>query len=158
MNENRKAASGEDLRRLVASFEDQLRQHRLESNRQQSLIGELSRSLKEAQKGLHQLPLVLGISAIVDRLDAYTGPDPDAADSVRDELLELLALHGVRPIRGDGPVDPSLHEVVRVEDRSDAEPGAVLEVWARGYLRGETVVRHAQVVVNRPRSRGDEEP
>lgn len=140
----------DELRRLAATFEAQLRQHQLESNRQQALIGELSRGLKEAQQGLHQLPLALGIAAVVDRLDAYAGPDPAAAASVRDELLELLALHGIHPVACDGAFEPSLHRAVRLEDRPGAAPGAVLEVWARGYVRGEAVIRHAQVVVNRP--------
>lgn len=102
--------------------------------------------------------LVHAIAAIIDRLDAYAGPDPASARSVRDDLLELLALHGVRPVVCDGPVDPSRHQVVRVEEREDAAPGSVTEVWARGYVRSEAVIRHAQVVINRPPNGEGETP
>jgi molecular chaperone GrpE (heat shock protein) len=102
--------------------------------------------------------LVLGIAAIIDRLDAYAGSDPAAAGSVRDDLLELLALHGVHPVNCRGPVDSELHRVVRVEERPQVEPGAVLAVWARGYASGGTVIRHAQVVINRPRNGEGDEP
>jgi molecular chaperone GrpE (heat shock protein) len=102
--------------------------------------------------------LVLGIAAIIDRLDAYAGSDPASAGSVRDDLLELLALNGVHPVECRGAVDSSLHRVVRVVEQPEAAPGAVVAVWARGYASGETVIRHAQVVVNRPRKREGDGP
>jgi len=102
--------------------------------------------------------LVLGIAAIIDRLDAYAESDPVAAGSVRDDLLELLALHGVHPVKCQGAVDSSLLRVVRVEQQPQVEPGAVLSVWARGYASDETVIRHAQVVINRPRNGEGDKP
>lgn len=151
MTESDLTAIRKTLETLAKRFEDQFSMHRLESNRQHALIGEHARRLKEAEGGLFrdlQLPFVIGIAAIVDRLDAYEGTDNQVTESIRDELLELLALHDIHPVRSTGQFDPALHRAMRIDLQPDSPLGVILQVWARGYARGPWVFRHAQVVVN----------
>jgi molecular chaperone GrpE (heat shock protein) len=118
-------------------------------------VEELSERLRQAELGpfrqyLH--PLVHGLALVMDRLDRYDGPDPEFADSIRDELLDLLARQGVREVDASGEFDPSTQEAVEVRHEPDASPGAVLEVRRAGLAHGPWVFRPAQVVVNADRS------
>jgi molecular chaperone GrpE (heat shock protein) len=112
------------------------------------LIDNVHERLRAAEAGpfrqfLH--PVVSGLALVVDRLDAYQGPDPDFAASIRDELLYVLGRHGVLPVPGAGPVDPLLHEVVAVDGAQDAQM-VVSRVVRRGFQHAGWVFRPAQVV------------
>ena len=68
---------------------------------------------------------------------------------VRKRLLDVLAAEEVRPIAAAGqPFDPNYHVALGVTPASARRPaGTVAEVLRRGYLAGERVLRHAEVVV-----------
>ncbi|NJP69154.1 nucleotide exchange factor GrpE [Streptomyces spiramenti] len=85
-----------------------------------------------------------------------SGPSDGAAElarSVRDELLDALAAHGVREIRTTGPFDPARQEAVSVDRDGNAEPGAVTGVVRRGFAHGDWVFRPARVRVAAPERR-----
>jgi molecular chaperone GrpE len=68
---------------------------------------------------------------------------------VRQRLLDLLAAADVRPISALGqPFDPQRHVAIGVvPPTKDAPAGTVVEELRRGYLAGERVLRHAEVLV-----------
>jgi molecular chaperone GrpE len=68
---------------------------------------------------------------------------------VRQRLLDVLAAEDVRPIDATGqPFDPSYHVALGVTPATERRPtGTVAEELRRGYLAGERVLRHAEVVV-----------
>jgi len=68
---------------------------------------------------------------------------------VRKRLLDLLAVGDVRPIDALGqPFDPQQHVAIGVLPPSQEAPaGTVVEELRRGYLAGERVLRHAEVLV-----------
>ena len=68
---------------------------------------------------------------------------------VRRRLLDVLAAADVRPIAALGqPFDPNYHIAIGVvAPTEDHPPGTVVEELRRGYLTGERVLRHAEVVV-----------
>ena len=70
---------------------------------------------------------------------------------VRDRLTEALAEAGVRSIATDGEFfDPRLHVAVDIAPAENGcAPGAIVRETRAGYVRGETVVRYAEVVVAR---------
>ncbi|THV42459.1 nucleotide exchange factor GrpE [Glycomyces buryatensis] len=130
---------------------------RLESNRKQAIIADQSRRLKDAEGGLFrelQLPLVSAIGSVVDRLHAYDGPDPVLADSIREELLEALAMLDINPVPTTGGFDVGLHQAAKIVDDPNLPDGAIVEVWKGGWSRAGTVIRHASVVVNKPSRAG----
>ncbi|MFI6323243.1 nucleotide exchange factor GrpE [Nonomuraea sp. NPDC050556] len=114
------------------------------------LIEEQEVRLRQAEGGLFrdlQLPLVRGIAAVIDRLDKYEGADPGFVQGVRDELLELLELNGIREVPTDQGFDRAQHEAAAVRAEEGAEPGSIVEVWNRGYARDTWVFRPARVVI-----------
>jgi molecular chaperone GrpE len=68
---------------------------------------------------------------------------------VRQRLLDVLAAAEVRPIIAAGqPFDPRQHIAIGVIPANENYPsGTVVEELRRGYLAGERVLRHAEVVV-----------
>ncbi len=68
---------------------------------------------------------------------------------VRQRLLDVLAAADVRPIVAAGrPFDPQHHIAIGVIPATENYPaGTVVEELRRGYLAGERVLRHAEVVV-----------
>ena len=65
------------------------------------------------------------------------------------QLHQLLRRHGIEPEEGIGqPFDPHRHEALRA-GRDPSQPDhTVLEVFERGYRRGQEVFRPAKVVIN----------
>lgn len=70
---------------------------------------------------------------------------------VRERLLGALAAEDVRPIEAQGQAfNPQLHVAIEVVPASDGLlPGTIVSEVRRGYLVGDRVLRHAEVVVAR---------
>ena len=68
---------------------------------------------------------------------------------VRKRLLDILAAADVRPISAVGqPFDPQMHVAIGVVPANEYSPdGTVVEELRRGYLAGERILRHAEVLV-----------
>lgn len=145
-------ADDEVVRRLD-ELQDLFTRRLLDDRQKRSTIDALREELDHARQGLaaqYLLPLVREVALVVDRIDGYTGSDPEFASSVGDELLELLARHGVDEISTAGAFDPARHEAVDTTVRPELPDGAVVEVRRRGYAHATGVLRPAQVVVNQP--------
>jgi molecular chaperone GrpE len=76
------------------------------------------------------------------------GPCADGLRAVTAQIDGVLARAGAQRIGAAGDrFDPERHEAIAVRPSGDAPDGTVLEVQRPGYLRGDRVVRPAQVVV-----------
>ncbi len=63
-------------------------------------------------------------------------------------LLQILTRYGVVEIEALGkPFDPQIHEAVRRVASSEHEPGTVVEVYQKGYLLKDRLLRPAMVAV-----------
>lgn len=135
------------LDELTDLFTRRLLDDRVKREAIDTLRDELDRS-RAGLAAEYLLPFVRGLALVVDRLDRYDGPDTGFVMSVRAELLDLLATHGVDEVPATGAFDPARHEAVGSRAEPDAPAGEVLELRRRGYVRGTTVLRPARVVVN----------
>jgi molecular chaperone GrpE len=67
---------------------------------------------------------------------------------VHSDLIAALKRADIEPYSPDGePFDPQYHEAVAQQPVEGAEPGTVVEVYQRGYRRGDSVLRPARVIV-----------
>lgn len=64
------------------------------------------------------------------------------------QFLDQLAGIGVVRMECTGkPFDPNLHEAMMQAAGTGKESGMITEIFRNGYLLGEKVIRHAQVIV-----------
>src|SRR5687768_12797876 len=68
---------------------------------------------------------------------------------IHKQFLDLLLKYGVKPV-GDTnvPFDPAVHEAVMREEAPDVPPNTVTEVFQKGYLLNDRLVRPAMVKVS----------
>lgn len=120
------------------------------------------RSLKERQD-LHNYAienLVKDLLPSVDNLDravVHGRKEEQRVDSenllqgvelTHRSLLQILQRHGVVEIEAAGkPFDPQVHEAVRRVPSTEHPPGTVVEVYQKGYLLKDKLLRPAMVAV-----------
>ena len=73
----------------------------------------------------------------------------DGIRNVREELLRVLARHGINPIRPEtgSELDPHLHQAMMEQPTSEVEPGRIAGVAQVGYTLHDRVLRPAKVIV-----------
>ncbi len=72
------------------------------------------------------------------------------------QFADTLKKYGVVEVPALGlPFDPNVHEAVMREETESVAPGTVLEVFQKGYLLNDRLLRPARVKVAAPRAGGD---
>jgi molecular chaperone GrpE len=92
--------------------------------------------------------LELSVKAAIDQHEDYAA-FRKGIEMVMTQVYELLKKHGVEPISTDGQkFDPHCHEILMQEQNDEAEDGAILEVFQKGYRLHEKVIRTAKIKIN----------
>jgi len=69
---------------------------------------------------------------------------------IYDQMLDILKLHGVEPIKALGEkFDPALHESMLQKAQTEQEDNLVLEEVQKGYKLNGRVIRPSRVIVNK---------
>ena len=99
------------------------------------------------------LTQILPILDNLDRAAAFSTEDPEnplakGLELTRKSFIETLEKMGVTEIEALGkPFDPNLHNaVMHVEDENAGE-NEIVEVFMKGYIRGDKVLRYSMVKV-----------
>lgn len=79
------------------------------------------------------------------------------------EFIQILERFHVTPVEALGdPFDPAIHEAMAQQESLEVEPNTVIEVFAKGYLLRDRLLRPAQVIVSkemdREESKGGSDP
>ena len=109
---------------------------------------------REREAGAQKIALVSDLLPIVDNLERSLASDAagefrDGVKMVLDLFISVLQRHGFEP-REDlgGPFDGRFHEAIALGHNPEFPPMTVIEVWQRGWMRGQTMFRPAKVLVN----------
>jgi molecular chaperone GrpE len=132
-----------DLRlRLAADLQNFKRRTRLET---------------ETRAAAQKESFILELLPVIDNLERALagGASPSAlqfhqgVDMTLKQLHQILRLHGIETTEILGqPFDPRLHEAISQRCDKSQPDHTVLEVFQRGYSRGDRIIRPAKVVVN----------
>lgn len=105
-----------------------------------------------------QTPLAGDLLSALDNLDRALDAADKAGDKgplaqgvalVRNQLLDALRRHGVKPIDAKGkPFDPNQHQAVMQQPSAEVPPQTVLTVLEQGYTIHDRVLRPARVIVS----------
>jgi len=95
--------------------------------------------------------LLRDILPVLDTLDAsiaHSGQSENGLVSVRDQLIKILAKHGLTEMKSIGEkFNPEYHEAI--EQVEGGEEGSIAEEVQKGYLLNGKVMRVAKVKVNK---------
>jgi molecular chaperone GrpE len=135
----------------VARLEDRLKRALADlDNFRKRTARELDRRVTEAADAV--VADWLEVADSIDRAVAAApdGPAAEGLGAVADQIAATLAREGVSRIGVPGErFDPEAHEAVDVRMTPDATDWTIFEVARAGYVRGDRLLRPAQVVVAR---------
>ena len=94
---------------------------------------------------------LLPVTDNLERAVAHAKADNNLAEGVKmvlRQFMQILASKGAVPFDAMGePFDPSVHEAMSQIPSDTHEPGTVIEVFQKGWMLKERLVRPAMVVV-----------
>lgn len=129
---------------LTADFEHFKRRSRQEGE---------ARAAAQKESFIHELlPVIDNLERALASGAAPGSPQfHQGVEMTLQQLRRLLGQHGIEPEESAGqPFDPHRHEAVSQGHDSTQPDHAILEVFQRGYRRGEKIFRPAKVMVNAP--------
>ena len=144
----------ERLRSTVVSLRDETLRERAELENQRK---RLARDVELARKFANER-LLSELLPVLDSLDAGLGAasGDDAAalraglDLTLKQLLKVAADNGLTVVDPAGqPFNPDLHQAISQADAIGVAPGSVVQVFQKGYLLNDRLLRPALVVVAR---------
>lgn len=143
----------EQLRATVVALKDETLRERAELDNQRK---RLARDVDMARKFANER-LLSELLPVLDSLDAgltSTGEDASALraglDLTMKQLLKVAGDNGLAEVSPTGEVfNPDLHQAISQADAAGAAPGTVLQVFQKGYVLNDRLLRPALVVVAR---------
>ena len=143
----------DQLRATVVALKDETLRERAELDNQRK---RLARDVDMARKFANER-LLSELLPVLDSLDAglaTTGDDASALraglDLTMKQLLKVAGDNGLSVVDPIGDVfNPDLHQAISQADAAGAAPGTVLQVFQKGYLLNDRLLRPALVVVAR---------
>ncbi|PVE11242.1 nucleotide exchange factor GrpE [Streptomyces scopuliridis] len=110
------------------------------------------REAERARTAAEWLPVLDHLELALTHARADPTSIVQGVEAVRDQAVDVLARLGYPRQEESGvPFDPNRHEVVRVVDDPDTEPGTVVEVLRPGYGDDGRQLRPMAVAVSRRR-------
>ena len=138
--EQQLAEAREQFIRLAADFDNHRKRTARDSERRAA-------SQKES--------LVRDLLPAVDNLERAFAANPgenlrEGVELIYKQLLETLKRHGFEAREDFGqPFDGRFHDAIAVGCKREMPDEAVIEVWERGWMRGDEMFRPAKVLVNK---------
>lgn len=147
------AAELEGLRAELAQVREEALRERAELDNQRKRLG---RDIDMARKFANER-LLGDLLPVIDSLEAGLAVEGDTARHLREgmeltlkQLLKVATDHGLAPIEPLGqPFNPEHHQAMSMVDSADHAPGHVVQVYQKGWLLNERLLRPALVTVSR---------
>jgi molecular chaperone GrpE len=144
-------ADFEQLKAAVAQMQEERLRERAElDNQRKRLVRDVEMARKFANERLlgDLLPVFDSLDAGLSAAGSEASPLRDGLDLTFKQLLKVAADNGLQLIDPVGqPFNPDHHQAISRQDGSDAAPDTVVQVFQKGYLLNERLLRPALVVV-----------
>lgn len=137
------AEEREKFLRKVAEFENTRR--RITGDAQRTAESKKTEFIQQALSIADNLEMALLTPADKETVDHLT----TGVRMTLEKFYQLLREHGIEKIPSlDQPFDPNRHEAVSMQKVEGKPEHAIVQVYREGYIKGDQVLRYAQVVVN----------
>lgn len=132
-----------DIQRDLGYLKDLFARRLYEDKQKTQLIQELS----NASRFSVIEPFLKDLFLLIDRMEKT---DDDTAQSVIDELEEILDRRGVTKIPVGKEFNPAMHKAIRVTTNDEVDHMQITEVCRNGYIMAGKVIRPADVFLEKP--------
>ncbi|HQF40241.1 MAG TPA: nucleotide exchange factor GrpE [Opitutaceae bacterium] len=137
------AEEREKFLRKVADFENTRR--RITGDAQRTAESKKTEFIQQALSIADNLEMALLTPADKETVDHLT----TGVRMTLEKFYQLLREHGIEKIPSlDQPFDPNRHEAVSMQKIEGKPDHTIVQVYREGYIKGDQVLRYAQVVVN----------
>ncbi|RRN80003.1 MULTISPECIES: nucleotide exchange factor GrpE [Pseudoxanthomonas] len=148
------------LREEIEALRGEIEQLRMDSLRERADLENqrkrVARDIEQARRFANE-KLLGELLPVLDSLDAglaaageQESPLREGLELTKRQLLKVAADNGLVVVDPAGqPFNPEHHQAISQADPGDAAPGTVLQVFQKGYLLNERLLRPALVVVAR---------
>ena len=134
----------ETLQRVQAEFENYKK--RVEKEKSDFIRSACSKIIKELLPILDNFDMAMKNTSNHD--DFVKG-----VEMIHSQLFSALSKEGLKQIDAEGKnFNPYVHEAL-MQEESDKGDGIVIEEFQKGYMIGDTVVRHSKVKVSKMRKK-----
>lgn len=120
-------------------------------NYRKRITRENERTRKRAAEGLLSdlLPVLDNLERALQFKEEASSGLVDGVQMVHDQIAELVARHGIKPIAAIGEkFDPQFHEAIAQVPSDDVPKDNVAEEFQRGYILNDQVLRPSKVTVS----------
>ena len=135
---------------LVAVREEALRERADLDNQRKRLARDVDQARRFANERLLSdlIPVLDSLDAGLSAAAGQDGPLREGLEATRRQLLKVAGDHGLSALDPQGAAfDPAWHQAVSQMPAGEAAPGTVLQVFQKGYVLNERLLRPALVVV-----------
>lgn len=144
------------LEQLRAELEqvkaDALREHADLDNQRKRMARDVEQARRFANEKLlgELLPVFDSLDAGLNAAGSEPSPLREGLELTYKQLLKVAADNGLELLDPTGKAfDPNQHQAISQVDAADAAPGSVVQVFQKGYLLNDRLLRPALVVVAR---------
>ena len=141
----------EQLQAAVAQMQEERLRERAElDNQRKRLARDVDMARKFANERLlgELLPVFDSLDAGLQAAGSESSPLRDGLELTCKQLLKVAADNGLQVVDPLGqPFNPDQHQAISRQDGGDAAPDTVVQVFQKGYLLNERLLRPALVVV-----------
>ena len=146
------------LRDEIEALRGELEQVRAESLRERADLENqrkrLARDVDQARRFANErllgelLPVFDSLDAGLAAAEGQDGPLKEGLELTFRQLLKVASDNGLAVVDPTGqPFNPEHHQAISQADPAGAAPGSVLQVFQKGYLLNDRLLRPAMVVV-----------
>ncbi len=148
------ATPEDELEALRAALEqlrgDSLRERADLENQRKRMARDIEQARRYANERLlaDLLPVFDSLDAGLTAAGEQTGPLREGLELTRRQLLKVAGDHGLVAVDPAGqPFDPERHQAISQTTAEGVPPGSVVQVFQKGYVLNERLLRPALVVV-----------
>lgn len=145
-----KQNTGTDIRKDLSEIRDGIEflkdifVRRLNDDKQKT---QLINILDEGARFAFIEPFLTDLILVLDRLEKV---EDDFSKSIYEEIYDILSRRGVKRIVVEEEFDPRFCKAVKSRINPEADSVKVIKVIRKGYTFSEKVIRHAEVLIERP--------
>ncbi|KAF1689541.1 nucleotide exchange factor GrpE [Pseudoxanthomonas taiwanensis] len=148
------------LRAEIEALRSEIEQLRMDALRERADLDNqrkrMARELEQARRFANErllgdlLPVLDSLDAGLAAAGAEGGPLKEGLELTYRQLMKVAGDHGLSVVDPVGqPFDPERHQAISQADPGEAAPGSVLQVFQKGYMLHDRLLRPALVVVAR---------